>query len=262
MLSFFWFYILRLRVSLVKNQISRVFPNMTPHEISKTTFKSFYNLIMIVFEYSYFPFNKKKIVKYTKLKNLDIVDKTIKSGKPLFFMTGHLANGELIVFRMCLEGYKLNLIGKRVGVKFIDSLLFEIRELSGLKHIPPKNGATGIMEAAQKKEPVIFVHDQFRHPPRGLKTTFLGLETYTNSALAFFALKTGAEVIPVDMYRENDQVVAEFMPSIPFENKFDTEEENILHMTQVYNDALELCIKKRPQGWMWVHKRWKQPSRK
>ncbi len=262
LLSLFWFYILRLRVKLAKNQISRVFPDLSSKEVSKIAFKSFYNLIMIIFEYSYFPFSKKNIIKYTKLKNREVFEQVLKDGKPLFFMTGHLANGELILFRMCLEGVKLNLIGKRVGVKFIDSLLFEIRELSGLKHIPPKNGAHGIMEAAEKKEPVVFVHDQFRHPPRGLKTTFLGLETYTNSALAFFALKAGAEVVPVDMYREDDQVVVEFLPSIPFEHKYKTEEENILHMTQVYNDALEQCIIKRPHGWMWVHNRWKKPNKK
>lgn len=259
-LALFWFYILRLRVKLAKDQIKKVFPKMSDKEVSKTAFSSFYNLMLLIFEYSYFPFNKNRIIKHTKVVNREIYDRVKASGKPVFFMTGHLANGEIILFRMCLEGIKLNLIGKRVGVKFIDSLLFEIRELSGLKHIPPKNGARGIMEAVDRGEPVVFVNDQFRHPPRGLKTTFLGLETYTNSAVAFFALKAGAEVIPVDLYREKDTVVVDFGEPISFEHKYETDEENILHMTQVYNDELEKYIRKRPHGWMWVHKRWKKPN--
>ncbi len=259
-LSVFWFYILRLRVKLSKKQIKTVFPEMTEKEVSKTAFSSFYNLILILFEYSYFPFSKKMVFKHTEIRNREVYEKVLKSGKPLFFMTGHMANGEMIVFRLCSEGVKLNLIGKRVGQKFIDSLLFEIRELSGLKHIPPKNGSKGILEAVKRKEPVIFVHDQFRHPPRGVKTTFLGQETYTNSALAFFALKTDAIVVPTNMFRENDKVVAEFNKPIPFEKKYDNDEENIKHMTQVYNDVLETYIRKNPGEWMWVHKRWKKPN--
>ncbi len=261
-LSLFWFYILKLRVDLAKSQIRRIFPNMSSKKVSIIAFKSLYNLILLIFEYSYFPFSNKKIIKYTKLKNKKNFEDILQQKTPLFFMSGHLANGEIILFRMCLEGFKLNLIGKRVGVKFIDSLLFQIRELSGLKHIPPKNGAQGIIEAVERNEPVVFAHDQFRHPPRGLKTTFLGFKTYTNSALAFFALKTGAKVVPVDVYREGNQVVAEFLPPIPFEKKYLTQEENILHMTQIYNDVLEKFIKKRPHGWMWIHKRWKQPNKK
>ncbi len=257
-LAAFWFYILRSRVRLAKEQIKRVFPEMSEKQVAQTALKSFYNLTLILFEYSYFPFSKNKILKYTKLVNKENYEKVEKEGTPIFFMTGHMGNGELILFRMCLDGVKLNLIGKRVGVKFIDSLLFEIRELSGLKHIPPKNGARGIMEAVSKKEPVVFVNDQFRHPPRGLKTKFLGLETYTNSAVAFFALKADATIIPVDVYREKNTVVAEFGEPIPFEKKYETEEENILHMTQLYNNELEKYIRKKPEGWMWVHKRWKQ----
>lgn len=261
-LALFWFYILRMRVSLAKTQIKNVFPNMSKRDVSKTVFGSFYNLILILFEYSYFPFSTKKVFKYTELRNKEVYENLIAAGKPIFFMTGHMANGEMIVFRLCAEGVKLNLIGKRVGQKFIDSLLFEVRELSGLKHIPPKNGSIGIMEAVRKKEPVIFVHDQFRHPPRGVASDFLGLPTYTNSALAFFALKTDAAVIPVNMFRENGRIVADFSQPVPFEKKYDSEEKNIIHMTQVYNDVLEKYIRERPEGWMWVHKRWKQPNRK
>ncbi len=262
LLAFFWFYILQLRVSLAKAQIKRVFPNKSSKEVSKIAFQSLYNLTLLIFEYSYFPFDNKKIIKYTKLKNKKNFEDILQQEAPLFFMSGHLGNGELILFRMCLEGFKLNLVAKRVGMKFIDSLLFQIREFSGLKHIPPQKGTHGIIKAVEKKEPVVFVHDQFRHPPRGLKTTFLGLKTYTNSALAFFALKTGAKVVPVNVYREGEQVVAEFLPPIPFEKKYLTEEENILHMTQVYNDVLEGFIKKKPYGWMWIHKRWKQLKKK
>ena len=60
LLASFWYYILRMRVSLARSQAKRVFPDKSEREISKIVFKSFNNLILILFEYSYFTFSKKK----------------------------------------------------------------------------------------------------------------------------------------------------------------------------------------------------------
>lgn len=257
-LAVFWFYVLRLRVSYMKERVQKCFPEKTSREVSWIVFGSLYNLCMVLMDYSYFPFSKKVLKKRTELINLERLEKAIQSDRPVFLLVAHLGNGEISVFRTCLEGFKLNLIAKRVKNSFIDSMLFEVRELSGLKHIPPKHGAEGILNAAQNKEPVLFVHDQFRHPPRGVLTTFFGEETYTNSALAFFALKENAIVLPAISYRKNNQIIAEFEEVIPLDRPYETEHENVVHMTQIFNDHVESWVRERPESWMWVHKRWKK----
>lgn len=242
----------------IKGQISKYLNIKEGGETSQIVFRSILNLCYVLVEYSYFPFNKKNIFKYSEVEGLKNLDKALQGDKPVFILTGHFANGEMALFRTCLEGYKLNLIAKRVGHPFLDSVLFEIRELSGLKHIPPKKGSIDILKAAKAKEPVVFVHDQFMHPPRGLETTFLGEKTYTNPALAYFAQKAEAVVVPARAKRRGQKNIICFYEEIPFEKVSSKEEENVLHMTQKYNTVLEDWLKKDPADWMWVHRRWKK----
>jgi len=257
-LAFFWFYILKLRVKETRNRVLKVFPEKTDKEVNAIVFNSFYNLMLLAFEYSYFAWAPKKVLKYTELIDVHYFTDEAKKDKPLFFTTSHSGNGEMILYRMGLEGFHFNLIGKRVGTPWIDNLLFEIRESSGLKHIPPKHGGAGIIRASKNREPTVFIQDQFMHPPKGVETTFLGLPTYTNPALAKFSKRVDATVVPVEIFRESGITKAKFHPAVPYQNKFTDEDENIRHMTQVYNGVLEQFITKRPEQWMWIHRRWKK----
>ena len=45
-------------------------------------------------------------------------------------------------------------------------------------------------------------------------------------------------------------------PEIALEEK-STRDETIVHMTQVYTRFLEDAIKRHPEQWFWVHRRWK-----
>lgn len=258
----FWFYVLRLRVKQTTDQVQKVFPKISRRQAKKIVFDSYYNLLLVFFEYSYMAFGEKYIRRYTKVKRRDLLDKALSSGKPVFLLAGHLANGEIIISRACYEGYPLHLIAKRVGNVFLDSVLFELREAAGLTHIPPKKALNDILGAIEKKAPVVFLHDQFAHPPRGVKGTFLGLETHTNTAVAKFALKNNAYVVPVNLYRENGSTVVEFEEEIPLEKPHTDEEANISHMTQVYNDWLQEKIFANPGEWMWIHRRWKKVKSK
>ena len=257
LLTLFWFYVLRLRVNETVARVKMVFPEKSDKEVKKIAFDSFYNLILVLFEYSYLPFSKNKIYKYTEVEGYEFLDEALKGDRPVFIFAGHLANGEILLSRMCYDNKKVRLIAKRVGNGFIDKALFEIREICGLKHIPPKNALKDISETVKDKAPIIFLHDQYKGPPKGVETTFLGVPTYTNPSVALFASKYDAVVIPAVMFRKNSKSVLKLEAPIPFEKKFATNTENCAHMTQVYNDWLSEKIKQRPGDWMWIHRRWK-----
>lgn len=258
--AFIWFYVIRLRINETRERVKSVFPEKSKKEVNKIVFDSIYNLILTFFELSYRAFDKKYIYRYTKVKNIDHLKKSLSGDRPVFLFTGHLANGEIILSRVCYEGMELNLIAKRVKNAFLDAMLFEAREVSGLVHIPPKNALKEIIKCMKKKSPLVFLHDQYMGPPRGVKTTFLGLPVYTNPSVAKFALKNNAMVIPVNLFRENGNTVVEFENEIPLEERYNSFEENVVHMTQVYNDWLSEKVMERPGEWMWVHRRFKQPE--
>ena len=257
-----WFLVIRFRVEETRERVRRALPDKTEKEVNYIAFYSLYNLILTFFELSYRAFGKKHIYKYTKVKNIEYLKESIKGDRPVFLFTGHLANGEVILSRVCYEGVPLHLIAKRVRNAFLDAIVFEAREVSGLVHIPPKNALSEIMGCIKKKAPLVFLHDQYMRPPKGVETTFMGLPVFTNPSVAKFALKNNAMVIPVNLYRENSNTVVEFEPEIPLEKKFPDFEDNVVHMTQIFNDWLTDKVTKRPDEWMWIHRRFKNPLKK
>ncbi len=256
-----WYFVVRFRVSETKKRVSEVFPHATKRDVNKIVFKSIYNLMLSFFELSYRVFNPKRLYKYAEIKNMSYIKEALKSNRPVFILGGHLANCENGLFLFGLEGIKPHLIAKRMRNPVVDALVFEARELSGLVHIPPNSALDKILECIENNGSLVFPHDQYIKPPRGVKTKFLGLTAYTNSGLAKFAIKNNAMVIPVNFYRDYkaDKVVIDVEKEIPLDLPHANEVENIIHMTQLYNDWLSKKIMEHPGDWMWVHRRFKTP---
>jgi KDO2-lipid IV(A) lauroyltransferase len=72
------------------------------------------------------------------------------------------------------------------------------------------------------------------------------------------ALKTGAAVVPGFLVWEaaERQYVLHFGSELRFANGGD-HEADILAATQQCNDVLESWIRRYPDQWLWIHRRWK-----
>jgi Kdo2-lipid IVA lauroyltransferase/acyltransferase len=87
---------------------------------------------------------------------------------------------------------------------------------------------------------------------------FFGITACTASGLARVALKTGAAVVPGFMLWEpaERKYVLHFGPELDFVTSGD-QEADILAATQQCNDVLEAWIRRYPDQWLWIHRRWK-----
>jgi KDO2-lipid IV(A) lauroyltransferase len=83
----------------------------------------------------------------------------------------------------------------------------------------------------------------------------------TNAAwnTALFAQKTKAPVLPIYTYEGKDgkvHVVVE--PAMDLtQSLVEDKDQTIANLTQSFTDKLESIVRKHPEQWMWVHRRWK-----
>jgi KDO2-lipid IV(A) lauroyltransferase len=81
-------------------------------------------------------------------------------------------------------------------------------------------------------------------------------------SLAVVALSTGAPVVPAACFRDADgRHVLRFeeaLPTIEDEDAGKAIEAN----TRAYNAELERLIRRRPEQWLWLHRRWKPHRRR
>jgi len=179
-------------------------------------------------------------------------------GRGVLVLTGHLGAWELSSFYHSLMGHPMGMVIRRLDNRPLDEYVNSIRCLHGNKVLHKDDFARGLLHAMRAGETVGILMDTNMTPPQGVFARFFGITACTASGLARVALKTGAAVVPGFLLWEpaERKYVLHFGPQLAFAKSGD-HEADILAATQQCNDVLESWIRRYPDQWLWIHRRWK-----
>jgi Kdo2-lipid IVA lauroyltransferase/acyltransferase len=259
MLGIFWFDILRIRRQVVLNNLAIAFPAMTLKERVRLGRQSMIEFCTNLVQYFWLPFLRnerfRSRIVFSGLENLD---RGLAQKRGVLILTLHLGNGDLAMGGLALKGYPVQVISKLFKTQWLNDLWFGMREKLGVGFIAPRDSSFSLLRSLKRNQCIIFVLDQFTGPPIGLRTTFFGRETGTAMGLAVVAERSGAAVIPAyNLRRADGSIEVVFSREIPYISGADRDE-GLARMTQVYTDELEQYVRRCPEQWMWLHKRWKK----
>jgi KDO2-lipid IV(A) lauroyltransferase len=110
----------------------------------------------------------------------------------------------------------------------------------------------------RKGETVGILMDTNMTPPQGVFVPYFGRLACTASGMARVALKTGAAVLPGFMvWDEAEQkYVLHFGEEIPVVATGDDEADTLAN-TARFTAVIEEYVRRYPEQWLWVHRRWK-----
>ena len=204
---------------------------------------------------SYTPENTRSFLRYDGLERyLAARDK----GKGVLIVTGHLGAWELSSFYHSLMGHPMSMIIRRLDNAKVDRLVNRIRCLHGNQVLHKDDFARGLLGAMRKGESVGILMDTNMTPPQGVFVPYFGRLACTASGLARVALKTGASVLPGFMLWEEVErkYVLHFGEEIVFDRTGDDEADAVSN-TAKCTAAIEAYVRRYPDQWLWVHRRWK-----
>jgi KDO2-lipid IV(A) lauroyltransferase len=136
-------------------------------------------------------------------------------------------------------------------------MLVEQRKKFKVENIPTDSSALSIIRALNTGYALGALLDQDSHKVSGHFIDFFGRKANTAAGPIYIARKTGSPVIPIAIYRKNDdRYVIRIMPELEFVWTDDKEEDIIRALTQC-NRALEELILYDPIQWAWIHNRWR-----
>ncbi len=275
LIGILWFDVFRLRRRVALENLRMAYPEWTESKRVAIARKSVQALGRTLTDFTLFPFfDQRHVSDHCEFEGLAHLEKALADGKGVFLLSLHLGNGDLAVAGLSRIGYKINLVSKVFKTKWVNDLWFGMRGRHGTRFIAPAKSSFEILKALKRKEVVAFVLDQFMGPPVGVRTTFFGHTTGTAVGLAVLEERTGAPVLPSYSYRRPDGklvVVFEAMfekPSHLVRSNLTGDasvimdesltQQNSTRRTQEYTDKIEQIVRRHPEQWMWIHRRWKQ----
>ncbi len=203
----------------------------------------------------YTPESASKFIRYEGLENyIAARDK----GQGVLVLTGHLGAWELSSFYHSLMGMPMGMVIRRLDNPLVDLFVNRVRCLHGNRVIHKDDFARGLIASMRSGETVGILMDTNMTPPQGVFVPFFGVEACTASGMARVAQKTGAAVVPgFLLWEESEQrYVLHFGPEIPVVDTGDTEADAVTN-TARFTAAIEGYIRRYPEQWLWMHRRWK-----
>jgi KDO2-lipid IV(A) lauroyltransferase len=181
-----------------------------------------------------------------------------RRGKGVLYLTGHIGAWELSSFAHALYGYPLHYMARPLDNKRLDALVNKYRCASGNLPIFKNESARVMLKILKDSGTVGILADQNTLPAEGEFVDFFGKLACTTTGLARVALHTGAAVVPGYAYWDEtiQKYRLRFEPPVELIQTGDIERD-VFENTQRFAKVIEEIIRKHPDQWVWVHKRWK-----
>lgn len=207
--------------------------------------------------------NVNRTVTYDGYENFD---RASQRGKGVLFLTGHIGGWELSAFAHSLYGHPLHFVMRPLDNPYLDALVRRYRTMHGNTPILKHDPARELLRAMKAGATVGILIDTNMTPPEGVFVDFFGIPACTASGLARIALRTDAAVVPG--FTIWDPVLRKyrlrFDPAVPL-IRTGNNDADIVANTAKFTKVIEEVVRRYPDQWLWVHRRWKtrppgQPS--
>ncbi len=234
------------------------FPEWSDRQRRRVLFGLFRNFGRMLADFAHFPHwnrgNIERLIIYDRFENYA---RARSHGKGVLFLTAHFGNWELGSFAHGVYGYPCHFIVREMDNPLIDALINRYRCRSGGRAIEKGDFARQVLRAFKQGEAVGILMDQNMLPAEGVFVDFFGRPASTTTGPARIARKTGVPIVlgfviwdsKLKKYR------LRFDP-VEWINREDPEEE-ILANTANFTRLIEQYVRRYPDQWLWVHRRWK-----
>lgn len=247
----------RLRATGLWN-LELAYPEWSDRERRQALSANFQSLGRMLADFAHFPrLNRANIERLIVYDGFEHFESARSQGKGILFLTAHFGAWELGSFAHGVYGFPVNFVARKLDNPLIDSLINRYRCMSGASPIDKAEFARPALRALKRNESVGILMDQNMLPAEGIFVDFFGRPASTTPSPARVAQKTGAAVVLGlviwDAKLGKHRLRFE---SVEWISRLDPGEE-VLVNTANFTRILERHIRRHPEQWLWVHRRWK-----
>ena len=187
------------------------------------------------------------------------LEKLIAEGKGAIFITAHLGAWELFGMVLRHFGAPVHIVYRPMKNPCLDRFLRKRRERFGQTMIDRKGALRPLLRVLRQKGYIAFLVDQ--HVRRtGIWVPFFGRPARTTPGPAALSLATGVPIILGYGCRLPGTYRFEFHVDEPmYPKRTGDRDADIERITAEITRGIERFVRKYPEQWLWMHRRWHTP---
>lgn len=256
--------VLRFRQQLIDENLQHAFPKKSPQWRRRISSRMWEHLFLMIAEIAHFPrkVHDTNWRDYITFKNESQMMRELFRSRPRVFVSGHFGNFELAGYTLGLFGFPTFTVARPLDNPYLDRFVNHFRALKG-QYILPKQGSAGEVAALLEGRGTLGVLADQHAGPKGCWVDFFGRPASTHKAIAVFALTNNAPLMVGYARRLGKPLHYEMaLETLVEPATMDPSLNDVFALTQWYTRVLENVVRRTPDQYWWVHRRWKDSRRK
>jgi KDO2-lipid IV(A) lauroyltransferase len=195
-------------------------------------------------------------------RNKPDVVRALCSNRPVILLSGHFGNWEMAISIFGLFGFKMGLVARELDNPYVNNWFRRFRKYTGHRSISKNGGGGAMVSLLERGGSLAMLGDQDAGSS-GLFVDFFGRRASTFKSIALLAMEYKALICVGYARRLENETLPGGWPRFELGceevvDPLDYDSADALReITQGYTAALERVVRRAPEQYFWVHRRWK-----
>ncbi len=243
--------------------LEMAFPEMSDEQRTKLLRGTFANLGRMFGELSQFP--KATPESLAELIEFDFPDdiwneyKALsETGRGIIIISPHMGNWEMLVYAWSTHYQPMSYLARPLDNPRIEDLTHRLRTKFGNRPINKTNAMNRAIRVLREGGILGILADVNTHPKEGVFVPFFGIDACTSGGPAMLALRTGAKILPIaGVWDEKKQKYLAIHGEMITAADTGDRKADVAATTAAFTAEVEKLVRRYPEQWLWIHKRWK-----
>jgi len=240
--------------------LRRSFPDWPEAKLRKVARRSMQNMFFLGVEVLFTPL---LITPATWRRHVTFVNQRenllqlLRQERGAIYVTGHFGNWEVIGYTMARVGFPVYAVARPLDNPYVNEHLLGVRQRTGMTILDKKGVAEQVDDILDGNGAISFIADQDAGR-RGLFVDFFARKASTYKSIGLMAMRHEVPIIVGYGRRLGKGFRFEIgVERIIRPEEWADQDDPLTWVTQAYTTALENVVRRAPEQYLWVHRRWK-----
>lgn len=226
-------------------------------KIARRSFQHFAQLYLVEAVMTPRVINEWSWSRHVKLHDLGPALRELLQDRGVIMLTAHFGNYELLGYTLARLGLPLTALMRPLDNPLVNEFIVSSREAGGVSLLSKKGATEAADEVVANGRTLCFISDQDAGR-KGIFANFFGRKASWYKSIGLLAMRHRAPLVVGYAARERPGfhygIVVE---RIIQPEEWEQQDDPLPWITQTFAHALETGIRRHPEQYLWMHRRWK-----